>query len=51
MALLRNEHTPLAKAVQFARGFPVAMLKEVLRDSRLSVRVKNFITQELARRK
>lgn len=50
MALLRNEHTPLAKAVQFARGFPVAMLKEVLRDSRLSPRVKKYLADELGRR-
>jgi hypothetical protein len=50
MALLRNEHTPLAKAVQFARGFPVAKLKEVLRDSRLSLRIKRYLSEELERR-
>jgi hypothetical protein len=50
MGLLRNEHTPLAKAVQFARGFPVAVLREVLRDSRMSGRIKKYLADELARR-
>jgi hypothetical protein len=50
IALLRNEHTPLARAVQFARGFPVAKLKEVLRDSRMPARIKQYLTDELKRR-
>jgi hypothetical protein len=50
MALLRNEHTPMAKALQFARGFPVATLKEMLRDSRLSERIKRYLNQELGSR-
>jgi hypothetical protein len=50
MALLRNEHTPMAKALQFARGFPVGTLKEVLRDSRLSERIKRYLMAELKRR-
>jgi hypothetical protein len=51
LALLRNEHTPLAKAVQFARGLPVTKLKEVLRDSRMSPRIKKYLTEELNRSK
>ncbi len=35
IALLRSQHTPMAKAVEFARGIPVPMLKEILHNSRL----------------
>ena len=50
MALLRNENTPMARALQFARGFPVTTLREVLRDSRLSERIKRYLLDELKRR-
>jgi hypothetical protein len=40
IALLRNEHTPLTRAVGFAQSLPVALLKEILQNSRLSGNIK-----------
>ena len=34
MALLRNEKTPLARALEFARSLPTALVRELLRGSR-----------------
>ena len=43
MALLSNENTPLARALQFANELPVSVLKEILLNSRLSSNVKNYL--------
>ena len=43
MALLANENTPLARALQFANELPVKELKEILLNSRLSPNVKSYL--------
>jgi hypothetical protein len=50
MALLRNEHTPLARALEFARRFAPAQLRDVLHSSRLPERIKNYLREELRSR-
>jgi len=40
MALLRNAHTPLARALEFARRLPPAQLRDVLHNSRLPEKIK-----------
>jgi hypothetical protein len=50
VALLRNEKTPMARAVEFARGLPVGQLREILQGSRLPGNVKSFLLAELAKR-
>jgi hypothetical protein len=46
-ALLRNEFTPLARALEFARRFPPAQLRDVLHNSRLPERVKAYLRKSL----
>src|SRR5215468_11428805 len=43
VALLRNEKTPMARAVEFARGLPPGLLREILQTSRLRVNVKEYL--------
>ena len=43
IALLRNQHTPLARAVEFAAAFPLAVLRDVLHGSRLPANVKEHL--------
>jgi len=43
MALLANENTPLARALQFANELPVKELKEILLNSRLSSNVNSYL--------
>lgn len=45
-ALLRSPHTPMAKAVEFARGMAVPMLREILQSSRLPQEVKAYLLRE-----
>ena len=40
IALLSNAHTPLARALAFARGLTPTQLRDVLRDSRLPEKIK-----------
>jgi hypothetical protein len=47
LALLRNEKTPMARAVEFARGLPAAQVREILRGSRLPQDVKEFLLKDL----
>lgn len=47
VALLRNEKTPFGHALEFARGLPAALVREVLHASRLPKAVKASILQEL----
>lgn len=51
MALLRNAHTPLARALEFARRLPPAQLRDVLHASRLPERIKVYLRRELEGRK
>ncbi len=50
IALLRNEHTPLARALQLARSVPTSTLREVLENSRLSPRIKSYLRAEFEKR-
>jgi hypothetical protein len=43
IALLRNAKTPLAKALEFADSFSLAVLRDVLKNSRLSASVKGCL--------
>ena len=51
MALLRNEKTPLACAIDFARSLPPAQLRDVLQASRLPEKIKTYLRKELATKK
>lgn len=42
-ALLRSEETPMAQAVEFARGVPAGLLREILHESRLPANVKAYL--------
>jgi len=50
VALLRNRHTPLASALQFAGTLPPMMLEDILRDSELDPQIKTYLAS-LARRR
>jgi hypothetical protein len=43
MALLRNEYTPLARALEFARRLPPAQLRDILHASRLPEKIKSYL--------
>ena len=45
-ALLRNQHTPLAKALEFARRLPLAQLRDILHASRLPETIKSCLRKE-----
>jgi hypothetical protein len=47
MALLRNEKTPLARALEFARSLPPPLVREILQASRLPMNVKTHILRDL----
>jgi hypothetical protein len=44
IALLRNAHTPPAKALEFARRLPPSQLRDILHASRLPENVKSHLT-------
>ena len=46
MALLRNAHTPLAKAMEFARRIPPQQLRDILHASRLPEKIKSYLRKE-----
>jgi hypothetical protein len=46
-ALLRNAHTPLACAIEFARGIPPRELRDILHASRLPGKIKEYLRKEL----
>jgi hypothetical protein len=46
MALLRNENTPLARALEFGRGVPPALLKDILQVSKLAENVKAALRKQ-----
>jgi hypothetical protein len=47
MALLRNEYTPMARALEFARRMPPAQLRDILHASRLPEKVKAYLRKDL----
>jgi hypothetical protein len=47
LALLRNEKTPLARAVEFARTLPPPLVREVLQVSHLPENVKEYLRKDL----
>lgn len=49
-ALLRNEQTPMARAVEFAQALPAAQVREILQGSRLPARVKAHLWTGLEQR-
>ena len=51
LALLRNEYTPLARALEFARRLPPAQLRDVLHSSRLPEKIKRYLRRDLETRK
>jgi hypothetical protein len=50
IALLRNEKTPLARAVEFARALPAALVREILRSSPLPAATKSGLLEDAERR-
>ncbi len=46
-ALLRNEYTPLARAIEFARRLPPAQLRDILHNSRLPEKMKAYLRKDL----
>lgn len=48
VALLRSQHTPMAKAVEFARGIPAPMLQEILHRSMLPANTKSYLLRDIA---
>jgi len=51
LTLLRNQYTPLARALEFAHAFPPPLLRDVLHTSRLPEKVKACLRKELDNRK
>src|SRR3954469_3978357 len=51
IALLKNDMTPLARVLAFAQSMSVPVLRDVLANSRLSAKVKEYLTKELENRK
>jgi hypothetical protein len=47
VALLRNQHTPLAMALEFARRLPLAQLRDILYASRLPGKIKDYLRKDL----
>jgi hypothetical protein len=46
ISLLRTEHLSLARALEFSRGIPLPLLREVLHSSRLPARIKEHVLRE-----
>ncbi len=47
MALLRSAHTPVAKAIEFARRIPAEQLRDILQASKLPESVKRVLRGEV----
>jgi hypothetical protein len=50
VALLRNQKTPMARAVEFARSLPPGILREILQTSGLPGNVKEYLLTEIAKK-
>jgi hypothetical protein len=46
VALLRSQHTPMARAIEFARGMPAPLLREILQSSRLPVEIRTYLLHQ-----
>ena len=46
VALLRNAHTPMAKAIEFARRIPPRQLRDILHTSRLPEKIKSYLRKD-----
>jgi len=51
IALLKNDMTPLGRVLAFAQSMSAPVLREVLATSRLSAKVKEYLSKELENRK
>jgi hypothetical protein len=51
IALLKNDMTPLGRVLAFAQSMSAPVLREVLATSRLTAKVKEYLTKELENRK
>lgn len=47
VGLLRSPHTPLARAIEFARGIPPSRLGDILHASRLPEKIKSYLRKEM----
>jgi len=47
MALLRNAHTPFARAIEFARRLQPSQLRDILHTSRLPEKIKEYLRKTL----
>ncbi len=50
LTLLRNPHTPLPRALNFARALPPTLLRDVLHTSHLPERIKAYLRNDLERK-
>jgi hypothetical protein len=50
IALLRNEKTPLPRALEFARSLPSSLVREILQGSRLPGNIKSYVMKDLQQR-
>jgi len=50
LALLRNEKTPLARALEFVRTLQASQVREILNGSQLPQNVRAYLAKELQRR-
>ena len=50
LALLRSPHTPLARALEFARSLPPPLLRDILHTSRLPEKIKAYLRENLKQR-
>jgi hypothetical protein len=50
LALLRNAHTPLARALEFARRLPPALLGDILHTSNLPEQTKAYLKKDCERK-
>lgn len=51
LALLRSPHTPLARALEFARNLPPPLLRDILHTSRLPEKIKTYLRENLKQRR
>src|SRR5580692_315639 len=50
VALLRSPHTPLARALEFSRGLPPPLLRDILHTSRLPEKIKAYLRENVQQR-